>query len=82
MVDGTRTYSALSLSHDTSPNTHLCHTYTARMIDVALDHESAARKSQQDRGQEYVKSILGGRIRCVLEDGRTVTGRFSCMDRL
>jgi small nuclear ribonucleoprotein (snRNP)-like protein len=32
--------------------------------------------------REKVQSLLGERIKCTLDDGRSVTGTFLCVDRL
>jgi small nuclear ribonucleoprotein (snRNP)-like protein len=32
--------------------------------------------------REKVESLLGERIKCTLDDGRSVTGTFLCVDRL
>lgn len=32
--------------------------------------------------REKVQSLLGTRIKCTLDDGRSVTGTFLCVDRL
>ena len=32
--------------------------------------------------REKVQSLLGERVKCTLDDGRTVTGTFLCVDRL
>mmetsp|Transcript_12535 Transcript_12535/g.15750 ORF Transcript_12535/g.15750 Transcript_12535/m.15750 type:complete len:136 (+) Transcript_12535:133-540(+) len=34
------------------------------------------------RGKEIMEKILGCDIKCTLDDGRTATGKFLCIDRL
>jgi small nuclear ribonucleoprotein (snRNP)-like protein len=40
------------------------------------------QQQQQKLALDYAKSILGQPITCTLDDGRTVQGKFLCIDRL
>jgi small nuclear ribonucleoprotein (snRNP)-like protein len=43
---------------------------------------SMAVQQQQQQQQQYVHQLLGRKIVCTLDDGRTVKGTFLCLDRL
>ena len=42
----------------------------------------AAKDIPTDPAQAAMYKLLGARLKCTLDDGRTATGTFTCMDRL
>ena len=42
----------------------------------------AAKDIPTDPAQAAMFKLLGARLKCTLNDGRTATGTFTCMDRL
>ena len=49
-----------------------------------MEPRNATKLSEEKEktAQVFVKSILGRTIQCTLDDGRTATGVFICLDRL
>jgi len=44
--------------------------------------ETSKSPNNGAKAQAFIKSILGRKIQCTLEDGRIAKGKFLCMDRL
>ena len=49
---------------------------------ISVVNRNDVETSEEKEAQAYISSILGQKIKCTLDDGRTATGEFICLDRL